>query len=131
MTALVVRLIGWLMRRPLSTAERNAIVIHILGSLNAVPLSAIIETDAQGQLLIEGKPVDVERGVVLMRHAQMARSNKALNLIRTQVQYEAFLGAGHTARTPEDLLFYRAAIWWGQREDHYLALLAPREEPEL
>lgn len=129
--ALATRLLEWLMRRPLTIGQRNQVVIHILGSLKAVPLSAIITTDEDGRLCIEGKPVDVELGRVLMNHARAAQENKALNLIRKQVQFEAFLGAAHKATTPEDLLFYRAAIWFGQRIELYLAQLSPSETPDL
>lgn len=131
MTALAIRLLGWLMRRPLTIGERNQVVIHILGSLKAVPLSAIITTDENGRLCVEGKPVDVELGRVLMSHARVAQANKALNLIRKQVQYEAIIEAANKVVTMEDLLFYRAAIWWGQREEYYLAQLSPEQAPDL
>lgn len=131
MERLAVWLVGVLLRRSKSISTRSAIVIHILDSLQVIPLSAIIDTNANGELTISGRTLDIEMGRVLLGHARNALDNKALNLIRQQVLYEAFVGSATKANSPEDLLFYKAAIWWGQREEYFLKQLAQSEEPTL
>lgn len=127
-----VRLVGWTLKRNLSIQERNQIVIHLLDALKAVPLSAIIDVNTQGELTVSGRTLDMESGRVLLSTARAALDNKALNLIREQVKYEAYVGAVTKAALPEDMLFYRAALWWGQREEHFLNQLAQnQEEPDL
>lgn len=128
----VVLFVGWALKRNLSVAQRNEIVVHILGALRAVPLSAIISVNETGELLISGRTVDMEKGKQLLAHARAAQQNQALHLIREQVKYETYVGAATKAASAEDLLFYRAALWFGQREEHFLTQLAQtQEEPDL
>jgi hypothetical protein len=133
MSSFVVWLVGYALKLNLSTEHRNKIVIHLLTALHAVPLSAIIDTNEQGEMLISGNTINIEKGIQLRGQAQAALKNQALNLIREQVKYETYVGAATKTATPEDLCFYRAALWWGQREEYFLKLLAQvqQEQPEL
>lgn len=126
-----VWLLGRLLKRNLSIQTRNKIVIHILQGLHSIPLTAIISVNEEGEMIISGSSVDIEKGRQLQAHARAALQNKALNLIGEQVVYEAFIGAANKAIIPDDLLFYRAALWWGQQIEKYLILLAGRQEPTL
>lgn len=123
-------LVGKLIKRT-STAERNKIVIHILDSLQASPLNDIISVNDDGELTVNNRSLDIEKGRQLRTAADAALRNQALNLIREQVKYIAFVGAATKAQLPEDLLFYRAALWWGQEIERFLKLLAQRQEPDL
>lgn len=124
----VVWVVGYALRCNLTPKERNEIVVHILTTLQAVPLSDIISTNEQGEMTVSGRTLDMESGKQLMSHARAAQSNQALHLIREQVKYESFVGATTKAALPEDLLFYRAALWWGQREEYFLAQLSQTQE---
>lgn len=126
----VVIIVGWLLRS-VPFKVRQQLVVHILDSVQALPLSAIIDANEQGELTIRNRSLDIETVRALHAHARSALENKALNLIREQVKYEAAIGAVTKAVTGDDLTFYRAALWWGQREEHFLSLLAGREEPDL
>lgn len=129
---MIVWLVGWLLTFKLSAEDKNKIVIHILDNLQAKQLGAIIDTNEDGELTISGKTVDIEKASQLRAHARSGLENKALNLIREQVVYETFTGAATKAITGEDLLFYRAALWYGQQVEKHLKLLAGRqEEPAL
>lgn len=116
-------------RANLSVKHRNLLTGHLLKSLNASPLNAILELNENGQIdSINGRPLDIEKIVQLREGAASALSNRTLSLIREQVQYESFVAAASKAHIPEDLLFYRAALWWGQRMEAYLKLLAQKDE---
>lgn len=131
MGRLVVWFVGWALRRNLSIEERNKIVIHLTKALQAVPLSAIISENTHGEVTVSGSTLDMETARMLLGHARAALDNKALHLIREQVTYEAFVGSAIKAQNSADMLFYRAALWWGQREEYFLKLLAQSEEPDL
>lgn len=116
----------------LSVEDRNLLTAAILNTLQALPLHAILEQDESGAMIVQGKPLDVEKGRQLRDGAAAALRNPALLLIREQITYTAFVGASITSKIPEDLLFYRAALWWGQETEKLLKLLAQRsEEPDL
>lgn len=117
----------------LSVADRNLLTAVMLDTLQALPLHEIINSDEQtGELMVQGRPLDIEKSRQLMTSAELALRNQALNLVREQVVYEAFVGSAIKARTTDDLTFYRAALWWGQQIEKYLRLLAQRkQEPDL
>lgn len=130
MGRLVVWLVGWALKRKLSLEERNRLTVHILKSLQALPLTDIIVASEEG-IKIQGKFIDMEQGAMLREAANLALGNKALNLIREQVTYTAFVLGSIKAEDTNALLFARAALWWGQREEYYLSLLAQKQEPDL
>ncbi len=128
MGKLAVALIGWALKRSLTSEEKNKIVIHILRATQAIPLHAIVDVNDDGELTISGSTLDIERAVQLRESANLALNNKALNLIREQVVYETFVGSAIKSQKPEDLLFYRAALWWGEQVDRHLKTLAQRQQ---
>lgn len=132
MKTFVVWLVGFALKLELTSKERNKIVIHLLDNLQAVPLSDIIGTNEQGEMLVQGRTITMEKGARLQSAAHAMLTNQAMNLIREQVKYETYVGAATKTATPEDLTFYRAALWWGQREEYFLKLLSQtKEQPEL
>lgn len=121
-----------LSKATLSIEGRNALVVHILDKTQALPLSDIIYTDSEGNLIVDGRPVDLDKMRQLKATAQAALDNPALKLIRQQVMHEAVVvGLMSKARTDLDMYFSRAAIWWGQQVESKLLLLAQRSpEPD-
>lgn len=111
----------------MKTWLRNIVVVHLLKLID-IPLGDIIASNENGELTISGKTVDIEKASQLRAHARSALENKALHLIREQVVYESFVGAAVKSQKPEDLVFYRAALWYGQRMGDHLRLLAGRDE---
>lgn len=124
-------LVGWALKRKLTSAQRHAVVMHILDNVHALPLSAIIDTDEDGGITVNNRVLDIETSSQLREHARSALDNKALILIREQVKYQSYVGAATKAANADDLTFYRAALWFGQEVEKYLILLAGREEPTL
>lgn len=135
MGKLVVWIVGWALKRNLTIEERNKIVVHILTSLQAAPLTDIITVSEEG-IKIGDKFLDMEQATLLREASMLALNNRALKLIREQVTYVAFVLLGIKADDAKSLLFARAALWWGQQEEFYLQLLAQKkhtveEEPDL
>lgn len=109
----------------ISLEDRNLLTGAILDTLQAAPLRAILETDeVTGEMLIGGRTLTIEKGKQLQEAATQMLRNPALNLIREQVTYTAFVLGGIKAEKPYDMVFARAALWWCQECERLLKLLA-------
>ncbi len=117
-----------LSKNSLSLEERNSIVIHILENLHALPINGIISTNDEGEILLNGRSLSIEQIRQLRESARLALDNAALKVINEQVLYASVVGGLHKAISPEDLYFYRAAIWFSQQLEAQLKILAQREE---
>lgn len=132
MERLAIWIVGFVLKLNLSVEGRNRITVHLLDTLHALPLGDIIAENEDGFLTINGRTLDMEKARQLQIAADAALRNQSLSLIREQVKYEASIGAAVKATSVIDLLFYRAALWWGQEEEKYLRILAQKEkEPDL
>lgn len=118
----------WLIKR---LGLRAKLVAYAFTLNEAVPLRDIITLSEDGELFLQGKAASMGDVLGLREAATTALNNRAFNLIREQVQYESFVGAATKAVTGEDLIFYRAALWWGQQMESHLKLLAQKQEPDL
>lgn len=129
---LIVKLaLGVIRRADLTIEERTLCTGVVLDKIAALPLRAIIENSDEG-ILINGKQVDIEKLRVLREHAVAALDNQALNFIAEQVVWIAVQRGIHQAKTPEDLFFYRAAIWFSEQMKIHLQILAQQsQEPTL
>lgn len=114
----------------LSIEDRNRLVINILDKLEALPLGAIL-TVSNGEILINGKEVDIDKLRVLREYAQSALSNQASNLVDEQVMWLAVTEGLAKGLPPESLLFYRAALWFGEQRKRYLQMLAQQQDSPL
>lgn len=117
-----------LKRASLSVTDRNKLVIHLLDKLGALPFRDIITVDEQGSLLVSGRTVTMEQARVLRDSARGALDSQAFRIIREQVLFQAVTLGTHKAEDEKQMFFARAAIWWGQREDEFLRLLAGSDE---
>lgn len=111
----------------LTLAQRNKLETEILDTLEALPLKEVFSITENGEMTVRGKVIEYDKAIRLREYANSALDNQLLNLIREQVAYEAIAGGIHKCITPEDLYFYRAALWWGQRELAHLKSIAVRE----
>src|SRR5258708_1765617 len=92
----------------ITLSQRNILITRILSLLNALPLKETISQGDNGELVIHGKVVDVDKVIQLNTLANTALDNQVEVLIEEQIAYEAFTGAVHRCITPEDMYFYRA-----------------------
>lgn len=121
-----------LTRASLTVPQRNLLTAVVLDKLGALPFKDILTVTGSGQILIQGRSLDIEKVRQLQEAAKSALRNQALLLIREQVAYTAVTHGVHKAEDEKQILFARAALWWGQQELHMLKLLAQEEqEPTL
>lgn len=119
-----VRLLLWLLaEKRLTLAERNALSTVILERLEALPIRGIITNSDEG-ILINGQPVSVEKMRTLRESALAALDNSALNLVGDQVRWVATERLLHKVVVPEDLHYYRAALWGIEQLKAHLQTLA-------
>lgn len=118
----------------LPVKDRNLLTACILDRLAALPLRDIIHVNEEGNLLVNGRPVDVETARQLRESARGALTSTAFKFIRQQVAFQAINIGVHKAEDELQMFFGRAAIWWGQQEEIQLRLLAqmtPEEDRDL
>jgi hypothetical protein len=123
-----VQLACFLLKLPLNMRQRTRLVGAILDSNNAVSLNDLIIVDSAGRLIVGGEIVDHELAVKLRDGARYALDNQTLKIVREQVAATAGKRGVSEGDTPEKLYFYRAALWWGKKEDELLTMLAARSE---
>lgn len=121
--------VAWF-RGDLTDEDRNLITGVLLDAVGALPLRDILYTDENSmELVVNGKPVDdMQIARNLRDSAKAALSNRAFNLIKEQVAYEAASQAARQVKTIQDLIFMRAALWWGEQVDQKLRLLAQQTQ---
>ncbi len=113
-----------LKNKRISLEGRHLLTNAVLDKLAALPLHDIISVDANGALVINGKIIDREEIMLLRESAVSSLSNRSQRIIEDQVLFEAFTLGVNTSTNFEQLYFAKAAIWWGQRKEKYLNLLA-------
>lgn len=120
-----------LKRSDLSLEQRNKLTIHIMGSVGALPLTDIIYVSEEG-LLVNGRSLAPEQLMQLRESAIAALNNQALTLIRQQATFEAITLGVHKVQSEKELLFARAAVWWGSVVEAKLKILAQKDhEPSI
>lgn len=117
-----------LSRSDLTLKQRNEIIIHILDNLQGLPISGIIKVNDEGEVLLNGRSLDLDKVRQLRESAMLALDNQAIKIVNQEVLYAAIVGGLHKATSDNDLYFYRAAIWFGQQVEMQLKILAQRIE---
>ena len=116
-----------LRRADLSIESRNLLTTAVLKELGALPLHDMITTNQEGNLLVNGRPLDLESARILRESARAALENQAFKFVREQVLFNSVVLGVHKAETDKQMYFARASIWWGQEEDKILRILAQSE----
>lgn len=125
---LAYRLVKLVLSKKLTLQERNLFTGLILDKLDAAPLSAILHIGDNGEILVNGSPIELEMAQILHTAANAALDNRAEKLIKEQVLWVALVNGVHNGDSPEKLYFYRSAIWWEQQRERILHFLASREQ---
>lgn len=121
-TVAAVRFI--LNRVNLSIRDRSELFTAVLTKIVALPLRDIISYNDEGNLLVNGQALEMARALQLRDSAKGALENQAHKIAYEQILYKALEAAAFKTGNPDDLYFYRAAIWWGQEEVKILNVLA-------
>jgi hypothetical protein len=125
-TNFLISLIEKLLRGSLTAPQRNRLVIHILDIETALPIAAILTGSDEG-ILVNGELLDFEKARMMRDAAMRVLENQAFKLCADQVRYIAIKNGLATGLLPEDLLFYRAALWYADELKKHLALLAQED----
>lgn len=120
---IVVYLVTWLLKLPLSLRARTRLIGAILDRIEALPLADIIK-EKGGVLYVDGMPVDMDMAVKLREGAKLMLHNSARRIVYQQVASIAGKRGVVEGDTPEKLYFYRAALWWGLTEEDIYKQLA-------
>lgn len=121
------KVIAALNKKDLSTADKSLLISAVLTKLAAIPLRDILYVSESRKLFVNGKEVSIEKANQLRGSAMMAMRSEAFKLIREQVVYATFVQAAHGSVSTEDLMFGKAALWWGQQEDKYFKMLTDED----
>lgn len=125
MTSRLVRFVAWLLSRSrVSVRDRIVLTNAILDKLAVVQSGDILTVESSGRLAINGQQLEYEYARMLSESARAMLTSTARNVVRKQVEYVAVTHGIHKAETPEQMLFAKAAIWYGQEEDKIYRLLA-------
>ncbi len=127
---MLIKIIIWLLRsKRLSKQERIDLSTEVMRGLNIVPMHDIISTDAKYQFLVNGNPIDMETAIRLKESASQVLNSFARSLIHQQIQRLAFVNGFHKASDIDQILFYKAALWFSEQEDILLKSIA--QDPTL
>ena len=122
---IVFRMVLWLLKQhTLSVEEKNLLSTTILEKIGALPIRDIISLSENNEILVNGVPLEYDKFTQLREEAKKALLNPAMRLTWDQVRYESFKGGASVGQTPEDIFFFRTAIWNGEQERKWLRILA-------
>jgi len=125
MISKLVQFVAWLLSRSrISIRDRIVLTNAVLDKLAVVQSGDILTVDSSGKLAISGQPMELEFARILSESARAMLHSTARSVVRKQVEYIAVTHGIHKAETPEQMLFAKAAIWYGQEEDKLYRLLA-------
>lgn len=123
MQKVVIKIIGWLLSKNLPLKDRVLLINIILDRLSMLPIRNILETSADGSLVIKGKQLDREEMRLIQDSANALRDNRVFGLIQDQVLYNALTFGLNSSTTLEMLYTSKAAVWWGMEENKLIRLL--------
>lgn len=105
----------------------------ILDRLAALPLRDIISITEEGLLEVNGKVLNYEEARLIKESASALRDNRTFGLIQDAVLFRALTYGVNSSTNFDQIYFSKAAVWWGQRENELVKLLAdynPRMAPK-
>lgn len=115
---------AWLLKSRLSTENRLKLTNAILSELGTIQSSDVLTWSDAGVLHIQGREVDVEQARLLRESAKVLLNSPARNIVRKHVEFKAVTLGVQQAVSPEQMMFGKSAIWWGQEEDKIFRTLA-------
>ena len=111
----------------LSTEDSVLLTSVILDKLGALPFKEIIGMDENQNLIIKGRPINLEEAKKIRLSAEMATQNTALNLILEQVTFLGVTEGFSKAQTSQQIIWGRAGVWITQNIKSALDTLAGKE----
>jgi hypothetical protein len=131
MSRYVVKLAVWLLKRvDLSAEDKNKLLNQFLDNSLVLPFRAIIERNNNGELLLNGRTLEIEQARKIREGAKVILNNYTWKLISDQINYLAVMISTYKSEKTEQLLFTKAVIWQEQQTMKLLQDLAGMNENE-
>lgn len=124
---MIIRLIAWLLRKDLSEKDMLILSTAVMHRLGELPTRATLSVDENMRILVNGRAIDAEKSMQLRESANAILNNRAYHLVREQIRFLAVQHGFHTAQTPTEQLWARAALWFAQQEDELFKSLAMKD----
>lgn len=106
-----------------SPEERALFTGSLLRKFGAVDLGGILSIDG-GKILIKGVPMSMEQTIALRESAIAMGNSVAWKMVREQVLTEAVNIGFTSAQDIDQVLFARAAVWFGTKEQEWYERLS-------
>lgn len=126
LTRVAIKLLLWLLPRAEFTQKDRALCTGLLlRNLGALPIRDIILYDEKKQqLLVDGSPLKANEAATIMEISRNILDNSLMNKIWNQIKYECLKRGVSEGNNPDSIMFYRAAIWFGEQERNWLRMFA-------
>lgn len=109
---LALRLVVTYLRDSSLTLEDRALLTTlILDKLKALPVSAILTTDDDGTLVLNGKRVNAELAIAINKSAARVLGERAFKVVLEQTRFAAVDIGIYQGLTPDQSVFAKAALW--------------------
>lgn len=108
----------------LSGEQKAKVTSALLDNLLTIPITDIIKFEPNGQILIDGKPLDMERAQTFRESCQALHGSMARKVIEEQIKYKAIKMGIHDGLTPDMIVFSKAALWVISEENKLLSTLS-------
>lgn len=110
----------------LDNEHKARITSKLLDNLGAIPLSDVIKISDTGQLVVDGKILDVEHAILLRESAETMQHSFANRLIQQQLTYEAIKMGVHQGLNTDMIIFSKAALWYIQETKKLLTTITQK-----
>lgn len=128
---LALKLAVRLLRDPVLTLEdRSLLTATVLDRLNALPADAILKTDTDGTLVLNGKRIDAKKAIALNKSAQRVLNEQAFKYGLEQIRFAAIEIGIYKGLTTEQNVFAKAALWQIEEYKKLLQLLSGGAQQE-
>lgn len=98
--------------------DKTKLINALLENMDALPIKDAVSIE-NGQVLLRGKPIDsIETAQSLKQGASAMRQNFTRKIVQEQILFECSKIGLHLGKTPEDIMFAKAAIWVLMTEDN-------------
>lgn len=118
---LFVKIVLKLLKSKKITGENKTLVLNeLLKNIGTLPISRAIGYDGLGNILLQGKKIDLEKLGYLKESLMAYRDNQARQLIREQLKMLAIEYGVHNGLNSETILFSKAMLYNIQEEEKLL-----------
>jgi hypothetical protein len=118
---LLLKIIFWVLKnRRFSLEEKGIVTMKLIEKVNALPISSMITFDSMGNMIINGRKLEIEQSINFKQSCLVYKDNYARTFIREQLKYQAIQTGVHQGLTTDMIIFSKAGLWIIEEEDKLL-----------